>query len=97
MLLELEDHELLEEFVAHEELLGGAANVTVVVHDTHAGETGDLHLHGDVLVHVRLGIGTAGGVRTGRASSLPVDEALVTDFINHLLYYLIINNFNGKK
>jgi hypothetical protein len=44
-----------------------------------------------------LGVGTAGGVRTGRASSLPVDEALVTDFINHLLYYLIINNFNGKK
>lgn len=90
MLLELQDHKLFQEFVSHKELLSRTANVTVVVHDTHAGESSDLHLHGDMLVHVGSGVGAAGGVRTGRRSSLPVDEALITDFINHLFLF---NNY----
>ena len=48
VLTERQDHKLLEEAVAHHELLGGARNVAVIVEDAHASEASDLDLQGDV-------------------------------------------------
>ena len=86
MLLELQYHQLLQEPVAHEELFSGARNVAVVVHDTHSCETSNLNLNGDVLVHVGIEVSLLGWERSHTGSSLPIDEALVSDFINHLLF-----------
>ena len=79
-------------------MLGGSRNVAVVVHDPHSCETGNLYLESDVLGHVGIDIGLFGGVCSVRGSTLPVDETLVANFINHLLF--IINNFinyNGQE
>lgn len=44
MITDRQNHDLLEEAITHHELLGSTRNVTVVVEDTHACETSDLHL-----------------------------------------------------
>jgi len=77
-----EDHSLhlLEEAIAHLELLHGTGDVTVAVKDTHLGETSDVNLMSHVALQVngdsRLGVGND-------AHGLEVVERLVTDFINH--------------
>eukprot|EP00353_Schmidingerella_taraikaensis_P013931 CAMPEP_0185572314 /NCGR_PEP_ID=MMETSP0434-20130131/4270_1 /TAXON_ID=626734 ORGANISM="Favella taraikaensis, Strain Fe Narragansett Bay" /NCGR_SAMPLE_ID=MMETSP0434 /ASSEMBLY_ACC=CAM_ASM_000379 /LENGTH=221 /DNA_ID=CAMNT_0028188149 /DNA_START=247 /DNA_END=913 /DNA_ORIENTATION=- len=64
-----QDHQLLEEAIAHHELLGGAGDVSVVVEDAHAGEASDLHLEGNVGGQIRVNHSLASGVRTHVASA----------------------------
>ena len=47
VLLELEDHHLFEELVAHQELLGGTRDVPVVVHDAQSCEVCQELVHPD--------------------------------------------------
>ena len=85
---ERQDHELLKEAVAEHELLGGTRDVAVVVEDTHACVTRDLHLESDVLAEVdALDLGLLGSVGTvgGHASAPEGLEALVSNLINHFI------------
>jgi len=84
----LEDHKLLEEAISHHELLAGTANVTVVVEETHAGETGDVNLKGYVSLNVEGNLSLLGGVSTHGLAWVKDVEGLVPDFINH--YYLLL-------
>lgn len=85
-----EDHELLEEAVSHHELFCGARNVSIVVHDAHAGESCDLHLKGHVRSQIDIDLDFASRVgsyvsSTGESSA----EALVPNLVNH--FWQIIN------
>ena len=44
MLSQLKRHQLLEEAIAHHELLSCTADVAVIVHDAHASEARDVNL-----------------------------------------------------
>ena len=84
VLTERQDHKLLEEAVAHHELLGGARNVAVVVEDAHASEASDLDLQGDVIREVNSNLGLTGRIGPHICSAAESSlEALVTDFVNH--------------
>ncbi len=89
MFFDGEDHELLENLVSHKELLGGSRDVSVIVEDSHTSVSGDVDLHGDVSFEVSIDLGLLGGVHSGIKSGNCVVEALVSDFINHLLYYYL--------
>ena len=52
MSLKVKNHKLFHESVAHHELLSSTRDVTVVMLDSHAGVTSDLHSEGDVLIKV---------------------------------------------
>ena len=92
MLAERQDHELLEEAISHHELLGGTADVAVVVKDAHACETTDLNLKGHVLAQIGVGLSLLGGEGTSvvRAHLPDRGEALVSNLIDHCL---LINNY----
>jgi len=94
MLFQLEDHKLFEETISHHELLSGTGNVSVVVENTHTGETGSLNLDSymssDIELHVSLGSGEG----TDRLSGREVVETLVSDFIDHFVYLLLIIIFS---
>ena len=84
MFAESQDHQLLEEAIAHHELLGGTGDVPVVVQDTHACETSDLHLEGHVLAQVNVDLGFASGVGTNVCCSEEGSgESLVPNLVNH--------------
>ena len=84
VLAERQDHQLLEEAIAHHELLGRTRNVSVVVEDAHAGEASDLYLEGDVGREVNVDLSLACGVGTNILSATEDStEALVPDLINH--------------
>ena len=87
MFAQLENHEVLKHGVAHHELLGGAADVAVVVQETHTGVTGAVHLEGDVELHVEVGVDAAGGVEASGRGVGEVVETLVSDFVNHFNNY----------
>jgi len=78
---------LLEEAVAHHELLGSATDVAVVVQNAHASEPGNVDLESNVLGHVNVNVGFLRGVGTRGLGSAEVIEAFVSDFINHFYYY----------
>jgi hypothetical protein len=50
--LEVKNHKLFHESVAHHELLGSTRDITVVVLDSHAGVSSDLDSKSDVLIKV---------------------------------------------
>lgn len=86
MLAKGQDHELLEEAITHHELLRGTGDVSIVVQNAHASESGDLDLEGDVGGEVDLNLGLAGGVGTDVVSSRESgSESLVPNLINHCL------------
>ena len=85
VITDLADHDHLEESVSHHELLAGTGNVAIVVQDTHASESGDVHLKGDVGLDVEGNLGLLGWVCTNGLSSAKDVERAVPDFINH--YY----------
>ena len=84
VLFDRQDHKLLEDLVAHQELFGRTRDVTVVVQDSHASETGDLHLDSDVAGQVSLDLGLFRGVHTGVKGSSRVVETLVPDLEYHI-------------
>ena len=84
MLTESQDHQLLKEAISHHELLGGTRDVSVVVQDAHACESGDLHLEGDVLAQVWVSHGLLCGVDAMVSSAHErSSEALVPNLVNH--------------
>ena len=88
MFTELENHKVLKHGVAHHELLGGTANVAVVVEETHASETSAVDLESDVKVHVEVHVDLTGRVEAGSGSVGEVVKTLVSDFVNHFNYYI---------
>ena len=93
MLLDSEDHDHLEEAVAHEELFRGSGDVSVVVEDSHACESGNVHLHGDVACQVGVDLSLLGEVHSGVQSGSRVIEALVPQLVDHLLKRIYCNYF----
>ena len=92
VLAERQDHKLLEEAVAHHELLGGARDVAVIVEDAHASEASDLDLEGDVGRQINSNLGLTGRVGPHvRGAGESSSEALVTDFVNHFYEYACYN------
>ena len=83
---------MFEELVSHEELFACSGDVSVVVEDSHAGEPGDVDLHGDVLGQVSMDLGLLGRVHSGVDGSGEVVESFVSDFVDHLNLIIIINN-----
>lgn len=89
MFLELEDHQLLQEAITHHKLLRGTRDVTVVVEESHAWETGDVHLKGNVASHVDVSLSLLSSENT---VSSEVVKASVSDFIDHFIinYYILL-------
>ena len=95
VLFNLQDHKLFKEPVAHHELLGGTRDVSVVVEDSHTSVSRDLDLKGQVSLHSNIDVGLSGRENTNTIGTGEVIEALVSDFVNHLINYnYIINNVN---
>ena len=87
VLLQGEDHQLLEEAVAHHELLGRARDVAVVVQHAHARETAHLHLERHVRGLVNVDHRLAGRVRArGHVGLEHRLERLVPDLVDHCKY-----------
>ena len=84
VLLDRQDHQLLQDLVAHHELLGRTRDVSVVVKDSQAGETGDQHLNCDVSGQVSEDLSLLSGVHTGVKGRCSVVETLVPDLENHI-------------
>lgn len=85
MLLYRQYHQLLQDLIAHEELLGRSRNVSVVVQDAETCETGNLDLHGDVTGQVRVDLSLLGWVDTRVQGRCRVIETLVPDLEYHIL------------
>ena len=79
-----QDHQLLEDLVAHHELLASARDVSVVVQNSHAGVTCYLDLNSDVASQIGVNLCFLGGMYSGVESSYGIVKALVPDLINHL-------------
>ena len=92
LVAERQNHQLLEETVSVEELLGGSGDVSVVVENSHSVVTGDLGLDGDVVAEIEVHLSgchlenTSSG--TGGES---LGEALVSNLIDHDLF----NNYTN--
>jgi len=86
MMLEGEDDGLLEELVAHKELLGGTRNVSVTVLDSHTGESSLLDLHSDVLGEVEHSLDLLGRMNSRVGGGSEDVEALVTDLECHFSF-----------
>lgn len=84
VILEGEGDNLLEESIAHEELLGSTADVSVSVHQSHAGEPGLLHLEGNAFGQVQVDLGLSLVDSRVRGSGENV-EAPVSDFVDHFI------------
>ena len=82
---------MLKEAIAHHELLGGATDVAIVVHNAHASESSDVNLESNVLSHIHINVSLLCWVSTHCLGSAEVIETLVSDFINHINYYNIIS------
>ncbi len=87
VLFERENGGHFEEFVAHQELLAGAGDVSVVVQDPHAAELGHMHLQGHVPRELVLGLRLSGQVHSRVHGRGEVVEALVSDMVDHYNYY----------
>ena len=59
---ERQNHELFKEAITHHELFSGTGNVAVVVKNTHAGVSGNVHLESDVCAHVEISVDRLGRV-----------------------------------
>jgi len=68
---------LLEEAIAHHELLCSATDVAVVVQNAHASEPGNVDLQSNVLGHVHINVGFLCWVGTHCLGSAEVIEAFV--------------------
>jgi hypothetical protein len=88
---ERQDHELLKETITEHELLGGARNVSVVVHDAHACESGDLDLKGDMRRQIDVGLGLFSGEDAGVGSSC---EGSTEGFVPNLIDHCLSINYN---
>ena len=84
MLLEGQDAGLLQQFVAHEELLGGTRDVSVAVLDSHTCEPRLLYLEGWALSQVNIDSSLLSQVNTRINGSSPDVKSLVSNLINHL-------------
>ena len=58
--------------------------------DSHASVSGDVHLHGNVPGEVSVDLGLFGWVHSGVQSGSCIVEALISDFIDHLLYQYLL-------
>ena len=84
MLADRQDHKLLEETIAHHELLGGAGDVAVVVQEAHASEASDLDLESHMRGQIDSDLSLARRVSTHVTSTAESSaEALVPDLVNH--------------
>ena len=97
MLFKGQNHKLLKDFISHKELLGSSGDVSVVVEDSHACESSDVDLDGNVSSQISMNLGFLGWVNSWIESGSCIIEALVSDFIDHLLiiniyYNLILKN-----
>jgi hypothetical protein len=64
--------------------------------NSHASESGDVNLHGDVFGEIGVNLGLLGRMNSRVQRSSSVVEAPVSDFIDHLLItiFIIISNLN---
>jgi hypothetical protein len=85
VLLDCQDHQLLKDLVSHHKLFASARNVSVVVQNSHACESGDLNLHSDVTGQISVDLSLFGGMDSGVEGSSGVVETLVPDFIDHII------------
>lgn len=83
MFLQAQDHILLHKTVSIAELFAGTRDVSVVVHDSHASETGNVHLEGHVRLNIELCLGLLAWVGTWSGAHSEDIEGLVSNFINH--------------
>ena len=83
MVSQLEDHQLLEEAVAHHKLLAGTRNVSVVMQQSHTSEARDVHLQGHVSLDVEGSLSLPRWVGTRGHLRVKDVEGLVPNFINH--------------
>ena len=83
VVLDREDHALLEELVAHQELLAGSGNIPVSVLNPHASESGLLDLQGDETGQVQADLGFLGWVDTWVSCCGENVEALVSYLVDH--------------
>lgn len=90
MLFNSQNHYLFVDFISHEELLGGSRDVSVVVEDSHAVVSGDVHLHGDVSAEIGMNLGLFSWEDSRVNSGSCIVKALVSDFIDHLLYQYLL-------
>ena len=85
MLLDRQDHQLLEDLVAHHELLASARDVSVVVQNSHAGIASDLHLHSNVASEISMDLSLLGGMNSRVKGCSRVVKTLVSDLIDHII------------
>ncbi len=76
----------------YQELLGGSGDISVVVEDSHASISGDMHLHGDLSAQISLDLCLLGWMHSWVESGSSFIEALISDFIDHLLLINIYYN-----
>ena len=65
VLLDGEDHQLLKDLITHQELLCSTRNVSVVVQNSHACETGDLYLNSNITGQISVNLSLFSWVNTG--------------------------------
>ena len=84
VLLDRQDHQLLKDLVTHHKLFARARDISVVVQDSHASVTSDLHLHCNVASEISMNLSLFGRMHSRVEGSSGIVEALVPDLINHL-------------
>lgn len=94
VLLESEDHETLKHLVAHQELLRGARDVSVVVLDALTSVASNVHLEGDEVSQVKVYLRFFGGMDTSSEARSALVESLVSYAIHHMSYYIFIINLH---
>ena len=97
MVFEGENDNLLEKSISHHELLGGTRDVSVVVEESHTGVSRDLDLKGQMSLHSNIHVGLLGWEHANTIGTSEVIEALVSDFVNHLINYNYIINIANKS
>ena len=81
-----EDNDLFKKAVAHQELLSSSGDVSVTVLNSHARESGLLHLKGNSSGHVDVDLSLLRGMNTRVGGGGEDVEAFVSDFIDHIKY-----------
>ena len=87
--LQAEDHSLLLNFISHQELLACSRNVSVVMLDSHSGESSLLDLSGNIFGQIESDLSFLRWMNTWVGGSSPDVESLITEFIDHFKSFII--------